>query len=286
MSAIHNAYPPALSIGRPLVSIIVPYLNAAPYITDCIRSVLGQSWDHWELLLVDNGSTDGSRNIAAAFSDPRIHLMSQPKSGVSNARNMGLAQMKGQYFCFLDADDLLPKDAIRLRLDLFRRYPEACFADGAMEAFNTETGKVKWTRSPWYYGIPFDALMRVDGSCFAGNTWMVRRLPGHEYRMPEHMDHSEDNAFYLGLSRQGLYVSTPRVVLHYRTGHISANSDPLSGHPGYLDLYKWMKQLQPPPSEKQMEHAWKKLRRFMFRDLLKRGYFMKAFHARYRPRPI
>ena len=286
MSAIHNLFPPPLSIGRPLVSIIVPYLNAAPYLADCIRSVLEQSWGHWELLLVDNGSSDGSRTIAARFNDPRIVLMNEPRRGVSSARNLALAHMKGEFFCFLDADDLLPAHGLRLRLDLFRRYPEASFADGAMEAFNAATGKVTWTRSPWHHGVPFDSLMRMDGSSFAGNTWMVKRLPGHEYRMPEHMDHSEDHAFYLGISRHGQYVSTPRVVLHYRTGHTSANSDPLNGHPGYLELYKWMRQLEPPPSEKQLRHAWKKVRRFMVRDLLKRGHLIDAFHVRQRPRPI
>ena len=285
MTVPQNAFPPPLSIGRPLVSIVVPYLNAAPYLADCIRSVLDQSWDHWELLLVNNGSSDGSQEIVDSFTDPRIIRMDEPRKGVSFARNLGLAHMKGAYFCFLDADDNLPIHAIRLRLELFRRYPKAQFADGAMEAFYADTGKVKWLRSPWYRGIPFDALMKMDGSSFAGNTWMVKRVPGHEYRMPEHMDHSEDHAFYLGISRQGLYVSTARVVLHYRTGHTSANSDPLSGHPGYLKLYKWMAQLQPPPSDKQLKHAWKRLRRFMVRDLLKRGHFIDAFQARQRPRP-
>jgi teichuronic acid biosynthesis glycosyltransferase TuaG len=268
-----------------LVTIIVPLLNAAPYIAGCIRSVLDQSWDNWELLLVDNGSSDGSRAIAASFTDPRIILMDEPRKGVSFARNMGLAHMKGTYFCFLDADDLLPKNSIRLRLDLFRRYPEARFADGAMEAFDANTGKVKWVRSPWNHGNPFDAMMLMDGSSFAGNTWMVKRVTGHEYRMPEHMDHSEDHAFYLGISRQGLYVSTARVVLHYRTGHVSANSDPLNGHTGYLELYKWMGQLKPPPSETQLQHAWNRLRRFMVRDLLKRGHFIDALRVRQRARP-
>lgn len=285
MSAPHNPFPPPLSIGRPLVSIIVPCYNAAPYLAECLRSAQEQSWDHWELLLVDNGSTDGSQKIAAALADPRITLLNEPRRGVSFARNLGMAHMKGRYFCFLDADDRLPPDALRLRLDLFRRYPDAQFADGAMEAFDAATGKAKWTRSPWYRGIPFDALMRLDGSCFSGNTWMIKRLPGYDYRMPEHMDHSEDHAFYLGIGHQGLYVSTARVVLHYRTGHISANSDPLSGHPGYLDLYRWMKQLQPPPSEVQLQHAWKKLRRYMVRDLLKRGHFIRAFRARQRQMP-
>lgn len=285
MTAPHNAYPPPLSIGRPLVSIIMPCLNAAPFLETCIQSVLDQTWDHWELLFVDNGSTDGSPEIAARFTDPRIRYLKEPNKGVSRARNMGLSHMNGQYFCFLDADDLLPKDSIRLRLDLFRRYPDAQFADGAMQAVDSRTGKVKWTRSPWFNGMPFDQLMRLDGSAFSGNTWLVKRLADHVYRLPEHMDHSEDNAFYMAICRQGRYVSTPRVVLQYRTGHPSANSDPLNGHQGYLHLHQWMKQLKPPPSQQQLERAWRRLRRFMFRDLVKRGHFIAALRTGFRSMP-
>jgi teichuronic acid biosynthesis glycosyltransferase TuaG len=276
MTAPRNEYPPPLSIGRPLVSVILPCYNAAPYVEHCIRSVLDQSWDHWELLAVDNGSTDGSRERMLAFRDPRISVLHEPRRGVSHARNLGLLHMRGMYFCFLDADDLLPHHSIRLRLELFRRYPEIHFADGAMQDFDARTGRPLRLRAPWYRGMPFDALMRMDGSCFAGNTWMVKRLPGTNYALPVHMSHSEDQAFYLAICRQGPYASTARTVLHYRTGHPSANSDPLRGHPGYLALYRCMEQLQPPPSTEQLRHARSAFRRTMVRDLLKRGLLLRA----------
>ncbi len=279
MTAVANSYPPPLSIGQPLVSIIVPCYNAAPYLEACIRSVLHQSWSHWEMLFVDNGSSDGSQAVVAAFNDSRIRLLHEPRRGVSQARNLALETMQGDFFCFLDADDILPPDSIRLRLDLFRRYPDAQFADGAMEAFITNTGKIRWKRSPWLNGMPFDALMRLDGSCFAGNTWMIRRAHGTTYRFPIHMHHSEEHAFYLSISRQGRYVSTPRVVLRYRTGHPSANSNPFSGHGGYLALYQWMRNLDPAPSERQLKHAWLWLRKIMTRDHLKKGNLVAALRT-------
>ena len=285
MTIPHSNYPPPLSIGRPLISIILPCFNAAPYLQACIESVLDQSWDRWELLIVDNGSTDGSRDIAARYIDPRIILLDEPQRGVSRARNKALSQMNGDYFCFLDADDILPRHSLRLRLDLFRRHPEVSFADGAMADFDTSTGKVIQVRTPWYHGEPFDALMRMNGSAFAGNTWMVKRLPDFTYRFPEHMAHSEDHAFFLSISRQGKYVSTPRVVLQYRKGHTSAYSDPLKGHPGYLKLYSWMQDLDPSPSDPQLKHAWKRIRRIIFRDLVKRGRFTSAVKAWMRQRP-
>jgi len=271
----------------PLISIILPAFNAGPYLRECVGSVLAQSWSNWELLLVDNGSTDGTALIAASFTDPRIKVLSEPVQGVSKARNKGLAAMNGEFFCFLDADDRLPKDALRLRHDLFLRYPDARFADGAMRAFDNTSGHTVWVRSPWFDGPPFDPLMALDGSCFAGNTWMVRRVPGYVYRLPEHMDHSEDCAFYLTIARQGRYVSTPREVLHYRIGHPSATSDPGRVHKGYIDLYKCMLGLVPSPSAPQLALAWKRLRRFMTRDLFLHRRPWGALRARLMrpPRP-
>ena len=269
----------------PLISIILPARDAEPFLGECIGSVLGQSWTNWELIVVDNGSRDGTAAIAASFTDPRIKVLSEPVGGVSIARNRGLAGMRGEFFCFLDADDRLPKDALRLRYDLFLRHPSAHFADGAMRAFDNRSGRTIWVRSPWYSGMPFDALMALDGSCFAGNTWMVRRMPGHTYRFPEHMDHSEDCAFYLGIARQGAYVSTPREVLHYRIGHPSATSDARLVHRGYAELYRWMLELRPAPSPEQLRTAWRRLRRFMTRDRFRRGRFLGALLARIMPPP-
>lgn len=269
----------------PLISIILPAHNAEPYLRECIGSVMEQSWDNWELIVVDNGSEDGTAAIAASFTDPRIRVLVEPALGVSAARNRGLSAMLGEFFCFLDADDRLPKDALRLRHDLFLRHPAARFADGAMRAFDNDGGRTVWIRSPWYFGMPFDALMALDGSCFAGNTWMVRRMPGFAYRFPEHMDQSEDCAFYLAIARQGPYVSTPREVLHYRIGHPSATSDPRLVHAGYAALYRWMLHLRPSPSPDQMRTAWRRLRRFMTRDLFRRGRFLGALLARVMPPP-
>ncbi|MBK9421152.1 MAG: glycosyltransferase [Flavobacteriales bacterium] len=285
MTGPHDNLPVPLSIGRPLVSAILPCLNAAPYLAECIRSVIDRSWGHWELLFVDNGSTDGSMAVARSFADPPIQVFEETRKGVSYARNLALDRMRGKLFCFLDADDQLPVDSIRLRLDLLRRFPEAQFADGAMVAHDAATRAPIWKRSPWFQGEPFDALMRLDGSCFIGNTWLIKRASGAAYRFPEHMTHSEDLAFFLGISRQGKYVSTPRTVLHYRTGHASATLDSLSGHSGYTDLFQCMRQLNPAPSGKQLDHAWTVLRRIMFRDLVKRGHFLKAAFAWRMPTP-
>jgi GT2 family glycosyltransferase len=91
---------------HPMVSIIMPVYNGAPYIAKAVRSVLQQTYPFWELIVVNDGSTDNTLDILAAFDDPRIQVVSQPNGGTATARNhaMGLAQ--GEFMALLDADDL------------------------------------------------------------------------------------------------------------------------------------------------------------------------------------
>lgn len=96
-----------------LISIIVPMYNAEKFIGRCIKSVINQTVSNWELLLIDDGSTDYTANICKNYiRDNRIHLFNKKNSGVSDTRNLGIAQSKGNWITFLDADDELEKDYI------------------------------------------------------------------------------------------------------------------------------------------------------------------------------
>ena len=91
-----------------LISIIIPVLNRQNEIEECIRSVFAQSYENWELLIIDNGSTDRTLDIcqALAAQEPRIRLLSAPR-GVSLARNAGIEAAQGKYLFFLDSDDVI-----------------------------------------------------------------------------------------------------------------------------------------------------------------------------------
>lgn len=104
---------------NPLVSIIVPSYNAESYIEDCVNSVIKQTYTQWELLLVDDGSTDQTPDIIDQFSnsDPRIIGLHQIHGGVSTARNKGLERAKGDYIVFLDADDMLTPNSLAIRVE-------------------------------------------------------------------------------------------------------------------------------------------------------------------------
>lgn len=95
--------------NTPLISIIVPVYNTESYVRNTIDSVLRQEYKNWELILVDDGSTDGSRRICDEYSenDSRIRVLHKPNSGVSDTRNKGLEIAKGEWIFFLDSDDEL-----------------------------------------------------------------------------------------------------------------------------------------------------------------------------------
>jgi glycosyltransferase involved in cell wall biosynthesis len=88
-----------------LVSVMMPAYNAKRYISQAIESVLTQSYSRWELIVVNDGSTDATARIAASFGDPRIHLIEQANGGEASARNTALRHMRGEFVAFLDADD-------------------------------------------------------------------------------------------------------------------------------------------------------------------------------------
>ncbi len=119
-----------MSPKPPEISVIVPVYNAGRYLAPCIRSVLDQTFADFELLLIDDASTDGSLAVCRSFDDPRIRIVSGDcNEGVSAARNKGVDLASGRYLTFLDADDSLHPDFLRTLLD-------ACVENECLMAVN------------------------------------------------------------------------------------------------------------------------------------------------------
>src|ERR1041385_4381684 len=94
----------------PLVSILIPAYNAEQWIGDAIRSAIDQTWDHKEIIVVDDGSTDRTLAAAKRFESPLVRVVSQKNQGAAAARNLAFSLSKGDYIQWLDADDLLAPD--------------------------------------------------------------------------------------------------------------------------------------------------------------------------------
>jgi len=103
------------------VSVIIPLYNKARYIQRALDSVLAQTWAEYEVIVVDDGSTDHSGEIVGQYSDPRIRLITQANAGPGAARNCGLAEAKGEYVAFLDADDEWLPTFLEKCLDVLER---------------------------------------------------------------------------------------------------------------------------------------------------------------------
>lgn len=98
----------------PKISVIVPVYNIENYIEECIKSILNQTFKDFELLLVDDGSTDSSLNICREYEkkDNRIKVIHKKNGGLSDARNTGIEKACGKYFCFIDGDDFIANDTL------------------------------------------------------------------------------------------------------------------------------------------------------------------------------
>ena len=125
---------------NPSISIIIPVFNSEQYLAESIGSVLRQTFGNFELLCVDNASTDGSLRLLQkeAEKDPRIVVLEEPHSGVSNARNTGLAHASGDYVAFIDADDFISPSLLQLSLDKARKHDADMVIYGFDEYQSTE----------------------------------------------------------------------------------------------------------------------------------------------------
>ena len=135
----------------PQISVIVPVYNVEKYLGQCVESVLAQSFPDFELLLVDDASTDGSLAAARKYEgDPRVRVLTKPHGGLGDTRNFGVRQAKGKYLVFLDSDDWIEPDMLR------NLFAEAEAASAELVLFNfiredVESGTRRECRLPLNY---------------------------------------------------------------------------------------------------------------------------------------
>lgn len=171
---------PAHRIPPPLVSIVTPAFDVAPFVADAIASARAQGMAAWEMILVDDGSRDGTARAAehAAEGDPRIRILRQGNAGVSAARNAGIAAARGESLLFLDADDWLAPDALHRLTAALQAAPGAALAYGpwaAMaEAARPGDAALAVKTSPFPAGDVLDRLL-VRNLLVNGGHALVRR---------------------------------------------------------------------------------------------------------------
>ncbi len=261
-----------------MISIITPIYNASQHLSSSIISIYNQFYTEWELLLINDGSKDNSKEVALSFKDPRIRYFEQENKGVSAARNLGLAHMKGDYFCFLDADDVLPVNSLESRLKIFEENPSLTFVDGSVAFMDENLVNPLRLYTPSCTGNPLPELLQLNGSCFSSLSWMIKRTKANTHiRMNEKITHGEDLLYYLELARQGgLYGYTNQVVLQYRQHPQSAMRNLEALEKGYWQIYDYIKDWEEFTPEIKRTFRFK-VKKFMILDYLKRGKLGKTF---------
>jgi glycosyltransferase involved in cell wall biosynthesis len=214
------------------VSVIIPVHNHEQFIGETIESVMNQSCPHTQIIVVDDGSTDGTRNVLETYGD-RIEVIRQMNAGVVAARNTGINKAIGDYVCILDCDDLFLPNKVELQLAVFRNRPDVGLVHtGAMVERKTDTG---W--ETWYTYIPVNFFTReacigalLRSNMIVCSTVMVKRelfsqvgLFDDTYRY-----NGEDYDMWLRLLTRCNFESVPQALLKYRWhgGNMSQYTDP------------------------------------------------------------
>jgi glycosyltransferase involved in cell wall biosynthesis len=212
----------------PAVSIIVPAYNAEYYLEQTLESALAQTVRDFEILIVDDGSTDATVRIAQHFEDrdPRIRLLRQQRQGVSAARNAAMAAAQGTYFALLDSDDLWTPGYLAAQLQVLHDHPDIDVVSANAINLGGELDRTVWkTVRPGLHPVSLLTLIRIEDSVsimsvFRRRVW--EQLGGFDATMYG----NEDYDFWLRAAAQGvgiLFNATPLAYYRRRTDSMSAN---------------------------------------------------------------
>ncbi len=218
---------------QPLVSVIIPSYNCEAYISETIASVLAQDYPAIELLIVDDGSTDKTKDIIEAYGH-QVRLICQKNAGVCAARNKGIQEANGQYICLLDHDDFWFSDKISQQVRTFEKYPDTGVVYSNFTLWHADsTGifpqadridriavadDIDQDFSGWIYH-----LLLLD--CWVlTSTAMLRSDVFDKCRVfDEALPYSEDWDLWLRLSREYPFLKTRNSTTLYRQHHIQGN---------------------------------------------------------------
>ena len=211
-------------MNQPLVSIIVPVYNAEVYLGPCLERLRSQTWPDLEIILVNDGSTDGSGQLCAAAArvDGRIRFLDRPNGGVSAARNAALAAAKGDYLQFSDSDDLLTPDATETLV----RAAQVTGADLVISHFfrvdgekQAQRGHIKGERLLTRQEFAQE-MVKAPANYYYGALWnkLYRRsiVEKQGLRFEEGVSWSEDFLFNLEYLRHvRLVAAVPKPLYYY-----------------------------------------------------------------------
>ena len=237
-------------------SVVIPLYNRANLIERAIRSVLGQTWQNFEILVVDDGSTDGGGDVVARISDPRIRCLRQENAGVSAARNRGIAeatrfaqterfgQTERDYIAFLDSDDEWKPDCLEQFRQLIEEFPQCGLYAQSYELVISRKNNQSTCRSPrslrgfplgWKGHLPDYFKMAASSIPFlTSSTCVPREILEESGGFPIGVQMGEDLSLWLSIAlRHPIALCHSQNVLHYI--HLEGNASKTFYFGGYFE---------------------------------------------------
>lgn len=208
---------------KPKISVIVPVYNVANYVIQCLKSIKNQTFQDFEVIIIDDGSLDGSADLVRKFIsenklETKFHLIYKQNGGLSSARNAGLGLAKGIWIMFLDSDDWLESDAL-MSLDTCLQKHPSDLVIGGYQAYNNATAETEiWSAYSFSYGrLPENlAVLPSFGYCW-GRLYNTQIIRENNLRFDEQVKYGEDIAWQFDYARCiHSFSCTNNVVYNYR----------------------------------------------------------------------
>ncbi len=226
------------SKSTPLISVIIPTFNNEKTISETIETVLSQTFSDFELIIINDGSSDSTLDVVNSINDPRIEVYSYPNSGVSASRNRGIARARGEFIAFLDADDLWTKDKLKVQLKALQNNPQAGVAYSWVDSIDENNNYLRMSSCCTAKGDVYEILLRgnflVSGSNPMIRSQAIKEVGGFD----SSLTHAEDWDLYLKLAARYHFVVIPVPQVLYRISTNSASTNVYKTEAGALQVIK------------------------------------------------
>lgn len=211
----------------PLISVVIPVFNGQNTIKETVESVLCQTFQDYELIIINDGSTDSTVEVILSISDPRIKLFNYPNAGLSASRNRGVTHAKGEYISFIDADDLWTPDKLEKQLNKLQENPQAVLAYSWTDYIN-ESSKFLYSGSHiTANGNVYEKLLLTNFLENGSNPLIRRQVLTEVGGFDESLSAAEDWDMWLKLAIRYEFAAVPSTQILYRVSTRSMSSNVL-----------------------------------------------------------
>lgn len=229
-------------MSHPTVSIILPTYNRPDYLREAVASAFAQTYDDWEMIIADDGSSDETRTYLRSIEDPRVMVLWLPHTGLpSIARNAAIRQARGQYLAFLDSDDLWRPTKLAMQLDALRASPDCRWSYTAVDVIAHDGSPVNRDGfTPWipHAGDITERILTIEALIAIDTVVAERGLVMEADGFDEHQRYAEEYDLYVRLAMRSpvTVIDQPLAVVRASDG-ANYSTNRIGVYEGWVQLY-------------------------------------------------